>query len=153
MSMHWCKKDVTPILMHWSYIFLALTHRCNASAIIWAHPSEFWVPGVASIWWYYNDCCLWPVSFTSHLIHLSIGSNTECNKNKVKLTNKLPNGDILPLIWYYWRQSSKLTYKRNYDILDPYNNKLLIETHIYCKVLITDTPYLSHGGKLWDTSL
>ena len=22
-----CKKDLTPLLMHWSYIFLALTHR------------------------------------------------------------------------------------------------------------------------------
>ena len=25
--MGWCKKDVTPLLTHWSYIFLALTHR------------------------------------------------------------------------------------------------------------------------------
>ena len=23
----WCKKDVTPLLTHWSYVFLALTHR------------------------------------------------------------------------------------------------------------------------------
>ena len=22
-----CKKDVTPLLTHWSYVFLALTHR------------------------------------------------------------------------------------------------------------------------------
>ena len=22
-----CKKDVTPLLMHWSYIFIALTHQ------------------------------------------------------------------------------------------------------------------------------
>ena len=28
MSMVWCKKDVTPLLTHWSYIFLALTHQC-----------------------------------------------------------------------------------------------------------------------------
>ena len=27
ISVGWCKKDVTPLLMHWSYIFLALTHR------------------------------------------------------------------------------------------------------------------------------
>ena len=27
ISMGQCKKDVTPLLMHWSYIFLALTHR------------------------------------------------------------------------------------------------------------------------------
>ena len=26
-SMGSCKKDVTPLLMHWSYIFLALVHQ------------------------------------------------------------------------------------------------------------------------------
>ena len=26
-SMGKCKKDVTTLLMHWSYVFLALTHR------------------------------------------------------------------------------------------------------------------------------
>ena len=26
-SMAWCKKDVTPLLTHWSYAFLALSHR------------------------------------------------------------------------------------------------------------------------------
>ena len=28
VSMGKCKKDVTPLLTHWSYVFLALTHRC-----------------------------------------------------------------------------------------------------------------------------
>ena len=27
ISMGWYKKDVTPVLTHWSYVFLALTHR------------------------------------------------------------------------------------------------------------------------------
>ena len=27
ISMGQCKKDVTPLLMHWSYVFLALTHQ------------------------------------------------------------------------------------------------------------------------------
>ena len=27
ISIGWCKKDVTPLLTHWSYVFLALTHR------------------------------------------------------------------------------------------------------------------------------
>ena len=27
MSMDQCKKDVTPLLTHWSYVFLTLTHR------------------------------------------------------------------------------------------------------------------------------
>ena len=26
-SMGWCNKDITPLLTHWSYVFLALTHR------------------------------------------------------------------------------------------------------------------------------
>ena len=29
MSMDECKKDATPLLMHWSYVFLALTHSCD----------------------------------------------------------------------------------------------------------------------------
>ena len=28
MSMVWCEKDVTQLLMHWSYVFLALTQPC-----------------------------------------------------------------------------------------------------------------------------
>ena len=32
-SMGWCKKDVTPLLTQWSYIFLALTHRSYAFII------------------------------------------------------------------------------------------------------------------------
>ena len=27
ISMRWCKKGVTPLLTHWGYVFLALTHR------------------------------------------------------------------------------------------------------------------------------
>ena len=29
ISMSLCKKDVTPLLTHWSYVFLALTHQCG----------------------------------------------------------------------------------------------------------------------------
>ena len=28
ISMSWCKKDVTTVRKRWSYVFLALTHRC-----------------------------------------------------------------------------------------------------------------------------
>ena len=31
ISMAQCKKDVTPLLMHWSYVFLALSHRYTAN--------------------------------------------------------------------------------------------------------------------------
>ena len=27
ISMGYCKKDITPLLSHWSYVFLALTHQ------------------------------------------------------------------------------------------------------------------------------
>ena len=43
MSMGWCKKDVSPLLTHWSYAFLALTHQCgnnntaNPSKFVWIH--------------------------------------------------------------------------------------------------------------------
>ena len=33
ISMGWCKKDVTPLLTHWSYIFPALTHRYTTPAV------------------------------------------------------------------------------------------------------------------------
>ena len=38
-SMGQCKKDVTPLLTHWSYVFLALTHRFDSGCII--SSSEF----------------------------------------------------------------------------------------------------------------
>ena len=34
ISMGWYKKDVTPLLTHWSYVFLALTHWYNS---IWSN--------------------------------------------------------------------------------------------------------------------
>ena len=33
ISMGWCKKDVTPLLTHWIYVFLALTHRYETSPL------------------------------------------------------------------------------------------------------------------------
>ena len=35
--MGWCKKEVTPLLKHWSYIFLALTHRYDHKIIVHHH--------------------------------------------------------------------------------------------------------------------
>ena len=29
ISLGYCKKDITPLLTHWSYVFLALTQRNN----------------------------------------------------------------------------------------------------------------------------
>ena len=42
--MGWCKKDVTPLLMRWSYVFLALTHRYVLMILI----------AVLPIWLEYN---------------------------------------------------------------------------------------------------
>ena len=34
--MRFCKRDRTPLLTHWNYVFLALTHRCvNATMTSW----------------------------------------------------------------------------------------------------------------------
>ena len=50
MSMGWCKKDVTPLLTHWSYVFLALTHRCNHDDVIkWKHFPRYWPFSVRGI--------------------------------------------------------------------------------------------------------
>ena len=48
-SMAQCKKDVTPLLMHWSYVFLALTHRnslCFATIFI-----SFSLSLTSKAWW------------------------------------------------------------------------------------------------------
>ena len=37
MWMGYFKKNVTPLQTHWSYVFLALTHRCNATV----HPRNY----------------------------------------------------------------------------------------------------------------
>ena len=42
-SMGWCKKDVTPLLTYWSFVFLALTHRnnlCHCSKLLF--PNQWW---------------------------------------------------------------------------------------------------------------
>ena len=55
-----CKKDVTPLLTHWSYVFLALTHRdvgdlcpcqcwVTSRSITWADHWPPWSPGQAAI--------------------------------------------------------------------------------------------------------
>ena len=38
--MGWCKKDVTPLLAHWSYVFLALTHQDEEACTLYDSPSE-----------------------------------------------------------------------------------------------------------------
>ena len=43
ISMGECKRDVTPLLMHWSYVFLALTHRYAAHRM--GRSLLFWCQG------------------------------------------------------------------------------------------------------------
>ena len=38
-SMGSCKKDVTPLLTHWSYVFLALTHRDDVPKGVYLYPT------------------------------------------------------------------------------------------------------------------
>ena len=60
ISMGQCKKDVTALLMHWSYVFLALTHRfdrittgsglwCNANTDIITLQQSLWTEGASSL--------------------------------------------------------------------------------------------------------
>ena len=46
ISMGKCKKDITPLLKHWSYVFLALTHRYNATG-----HNEYFVTFLSPWWW------------------------------------------------------------------------------------------------------
>ena len=56
-----CKKDVTPLLTHWSYIFLALTHQyyCQACVCLWLTLVTLW--RMLTLWrrWPRQDCCVY----------------------------------------------------------------------------------------------
>ena len=47
ISMGLCKKDITPLLMHWSYVFLALTHRYdtfhNHGHVVYTYGVWWWI--------------------------------------------------------------------------------------------------------------
>ena len=49
ISIGWCKKYVTPLLTHWSYLFLALTHQYK--------PCKTWPPKTVFI--SYGIYCRW----------------------------------------------------------------------------------------------
>ena len=56
--MSYCKKDVTPLLTHWSYIFLAITHpfikyellQWNWGSLQWAQRNNYLGIGPCYIW-------------------------------------------------------------------------------------------------------
>ena len=59
MSMAYCKKDVTPLLTQWSYVFLALTidvylsTPCDWDRGVWNTQVYFFISNVFNIWsWY-----------------------------------------------------------------------------------------------------
>ena len=58
ISMGWCKKDVTPLLTHWNYVFLALTHWYIIPFLIQCHKL------LSSKLWHWNSSgtlnSLWP---------------------------------------------------------------------------------------------
>ena len=49
-SMGLCKKDITPLLTHWSYVFLALTHRSDLVWVMIKHLLNLWI-----CWFIIND--------------------------------------------------------------------------------------------------
>ena len=74
----WCKKDVTPLLMHWSYVFLALTHRhdlmvrcfMSVEALLLSNQITLTLWPSDDIWWHRSGstlvqvmaCCLTALS-------------------------------------------------------------------------------------------
>ena len=58
ISMGLYKKDLTPFLTHWSYVFLALTHRfvCHYTLNVYYHSSGF---GVFYLPWHCTFCGDW----------------------------------------------------------------------------------------------
>ena len=52
ISMGLCKKDVTPLLTHWSYIFLALTHRYGVTRPQWLNRTTQQYTFAIQIWVY-----------------------------------------------------------------------------------------------------
>ena len=54
ISITWCKKDITPLLAHWSYVFLALSHRIvRWQCIVHVHNAVFLcgvTPKITNLW-------------------------------------------------------------------------------------------------------
>ena len=74
----YCKKDVTPLLTHWSSVFLTLTHRCASPGI-----SE-WIDmthdsGVIAIWSWYDTFKWHPISGYDVWCSLMI-SSSQCKE-------------------------------------------------------------------------
>ena len=64
ISMGWCKKDVTPLLTHWSYVFLALTHGyvISTSRHLCGPMLSSWWPLLGLLSWYFifkSSLCLY----------------------------------------------------------------------------------------------
>ena len=72
--MGWCKKDIPPVLTHWSYVFLALTHQYNLGPFRFVWSSYPILLKIASPWsvpvrwcWriYWNSVVSWPPQNTT----------------------------------------------------------------------------------------
>ena len=58
LSMVWSKKDVTPLLMHWSYVFLELAHHC-VPGLVFNWPCLY-LRLPSDIEWTYQIQYIWP---------------------------------------------------------------------------------------------
>ena len=80
-----CKKDVNPLLMHWSYVFLALTHRHDVVIIMISYESYI------GVW--YKD----------HNINGLVQERRNSIANALELCLSCTNTSICCVIfaWYY----------------------------------------------------
>ena len=49
-NMAWCKRDVTPMLLQWSYIFFVWSHQ-NERCVMWASVAGLVVSGDPGVGW------------------------------------------------------------------------------------------------------
>ena len=70
ISMGWCKKDVTPLLTHWSYVFLAQTHRSYPMTTLFTDASVLCVAMMIQVLILNDDCMSQQKKYllNSHLI-------------------------------------------------------------------------------------
>ena len=88
--MRWCKKDITPLLTHWSYVFLPLTHLHNLSTNIPPNKHTTWL-FITQLPWYCAkqsvDMQQWEILLTNGMAIEHIESSSEaCQDGRMRLS-------------------------------------------------------------------
>ena len=112
ISMGQCKKDVTPLLAHWSYIFLAPTHRYNVIVLVnmSLHVIHHVFCGIQNC--LYNVLCM----IENYFMYMNIMFLRLCSTVNWVLNHCLVFGRGLSCItWYYIKTALNLIN----DYMDP----------------------------------